>query len=512
VIKSGGTFILLNPDYPAKMTESIKKDVNARYVINQDNIDSFLKEKNENNPILSDLKPDNLLCISYSSGSTGKSKGVIATHKSAAYKLNVNEFNMITSDDVFLSMTQPAYSLFLADLFVFLFKGVSVVLTSYNDLQNIKQLNDLYEKSRFNVMTIIPSLFESMLENDLFSKLLKKMKVTIFAGEKLNKKLLEKIRKTTHGELFNNYGMTEDFNYSNIHNISSNYYSIGKSVLNVVEIITDVDGNVLPQGIMGELWVGGFGVGHGIFKGYWNNKHLTEEKYTEINGISFFKTGDLSVLDTNNNYNIVGRIDNKIKLRGQIINLDDIENNIPLDIGIKKAIPAVKSGILCLYFTLKHNLNGNEVNKVKDKIKFHLQSILPQYMVPQLYIVLDEFPKTKTGKISIKKLPMHNVNYSNIVYSNIVSPKNELQKEIFQLASDIIGHDDFGIYDNLLLVGFTSLLVLNLVTKIFQKYSFELDLRNYCTEFTIYDVSNEIQKSLKIKPKNWIFILYHHNN
>jgi acyl-coenzyme A synthetase/AMP-(fatty) acid ligase/acyl carrier protein len=474
VIKAGGTFVIVDSNDHAERISLIKEDTDAKYIIDNDNFTDFLKYEDESNPNV-DLSPDNTFHITYTSGSTGKPKGVMVTHKSASSKLNVEEYDIITNDDIFLSITQAIFNLFVKDIITFLLRGLTIVIVTDTELQNPSKIADLYEKSKFNITSTTPSAMESMMEYDSFLNILQEMKMLIFGGERLTKQFLNKLKRVTNAKVFNLYGMAENWGYSNVYLILDDEFSIGKPVLNVVEQIVDIDGNPLPKGIIGELWVGRCG----ITKGYLNNEKLTMKKFIEIDNVPFFKTGDLAKSIENENYMILDRIDNQIKINGQSLDPGDIENNIPNDLGIEKVIVLSKNNrnnnnqILCLYFTTKSkSLNENKIDELKEKIRNHLYNILPTYMVPNIYVHLDEFPLAATGKVDKNKLMKINIEEHRL-NKKFIEPENSKEKRIRKIWADILSIDekDISTNDDFFELGGNSISSIKLSTKLEKEFN-----------------------------------------
>ncbi|MDR3291143.1 MAG: AMP-binding protein [Methanobrevibacter sp.] len=496
VIKSGGVFVLTNPDDVAERRNFIEEDVKAKFIINNENINELLEEENINNPNLT-LSLNNPICIIYTSGSTGNPKGVLFSHKTLSDKYKTLSFNKLDNQFKFLSLTSKVYTVFILDLLSVLFNGVTFILADESLLHNPINLDKFYKRTKFNCLTITPSVIEECLEHENLHDIFKKMKIINLTGEKSNISLIKKIKKITNADLYNLYGSTETPHCNGIL-LTENTNTIGKPVLNIVEKVCDIDGNSLPPNMIGELWIGGYG----IFKAYWNNNNLNKEKYVEKKGIIYFKTGDLAKCNENKEFTIIGRHDNQIKFHGQRIEPGEIENNIPSNYGITKTRLNIQelneNPILVLYFTTKNELTKNELLNFKKNLKEDLESKLANYMIPQIYIHLKEFPKTSSGKIDVKKLPKPTEEDlskdSNIKL--LKKPQTDLEKDIWDFCHEILGHEKIAMDDKLLDIGFTSISLLKLAGKIFEKYHINFELSNLLFENgTIETICDKIKNS-----------------
>ncbi|MDR3291307.1 MAG: AMP-binding protein [Methanobrevibacter sp.] len=493
VVKAGGTFILTNPHDPVNIVDFIKYDSQARFIISKDNFD-FLLENSDNTKPEVNLSADNLVCIVYTSGSTGNPKGVILTHGSILNKIKIEEFDKISDNYKFLFSTNPIFNLFVNNLFLITYKASTIVLANEEQIHNPLKLFELYEKSGFDVITTTPSIIDEYLNNKKLVKLLNKMKIIILGGEILNNELIKNIKEDNNSNLYNLYGLAEDSGHSNIHLVKNHNNSIGKPVLNTLEKIMDIDGNPLPPGVIGELWVGGLG----ISKGYWKNKKLTREKFVKKGKIRYFKTGDLAKYNNDGHYILLDRIDTQLKLHGQRIDPGEIEKNIPKSLNIKKAVATVKKinneDILVLYFTT--NISHSNINEIKKRLHNIFKSKLPSFMVPRIYVYLNEFPKTISGKTKIRDLPKPKPD--DLIIEKMIPPSTKLEKEIFYICSEILGYDNFGINSTLLTIGFTSLSLIKLSTKILEKYGVELSLIDLLKgDADIMDICNQIEEPSK---------------
>jgi amino acid adenylation domain-containing protein len=514
VIKSGGIFILSKTDFPIERKTLMNKDTDAKFVISRDkwsknylNILKILKGSKDTNPNLN-LKQEDVFAINYTSGSTGKPKAVMLTHRGILNSIvnhedNTLVYSMVNNEvDTSLLIAPVLFVAFIANLISPISNGDIVVFCDDEIVKNPMELYALFKKIGFLQLSLIPSAMEIYLQIPPIRELISQLKIICLAGEKVNLSLVEKLRKVTDAELFEIYGLTECSGMPNVKKLDTNKkMTVGKPQYNFVERIMDIDSNPLPQGLIGELWFGG----PGIAKGYYGDNKLTNEKFININGVPYFKGGDLSKMDENGEITIISRSDEQIKLRGQRIEPSEIENNISHDYGLKNSVVIVKNvnneDVLCLYFTTNNDLSKIESNKLKKSIEQELKSKLPTFMIPQVYVHLNEFILTQTGKIDRKKLP--DPQSTDLFYGDLIPPKTDLEKEVFQLCIEALENNngyDLGINTNLLSIGFTSLSLIKLSSKILEKYKIEINLSNLTgKEINILNLCKKIEESTKVE-------------
>jgi len=290
---------------------------------------------------------------------------------------------------------------------------------------------------------------------DLFSK----FEIINLGGEPFSQKVYDTLKNNNFkGLMLNFYGPTEITIACNARVVNDGILSVGKEFFNVYEEVMDLDSNPLPNNIIGELYVAGYGVS----RGYLNRPEKNKESYVTINGVRYFRTGDLAMRDDEGKYFIHGRIDNQIKLRGLRIEIGEIESLINKFEGIKSVAVSVKkikgNEHLCSYFTVeedykKDNLAENEYSIDISSLKEYLSQKLTYYMVPTVYMELDKLPETLNGKTDMKNLPVP------VLISDYVAPRNNVEAFFTEIFENIFGLDKVGITDNFFEIGGTSLLV-----------------------------------------------------
>lgn len=217
---------------------------------------------------------------------------------------------------------------------------------------------------------------------------------------------------------------------------------IGKPVSNTEVFIMNSAGRIQPAGIAGELCVSG----EGLVEGYYNRPELTEEKFVKHpfkEGERMYKTGDLARWLPNGDIEFIGRIDHQVKIRGQRIELGEIEHQLQSHDQIQECIVlAVDQGagdkLLCAYVVGHREISSRELRE-------HTAKDLPAYMIPSVFIQLDELPLTGNGKIDRRALPMPDVTAANAV--SYTAPRNETEQKLADIWAEVLQMERVGVHD-----------------------------------------------------------------
>lgn len=458
IMKSGCAFIPVDPEYPEDRVKHVLKDSSAKYVItkldmpNAMDVDDLLLEEMDENPN-PELSPENLCYLIYTSGSTGLPKGVMLTHGNISNYLSPDPENcyahaFVNKAHKMLSISTVAFDVFLHETFITLMNGRTLVFASDEESKNPPDLVKLFKNTGADAFSATPSRMMQYMEVDGMSEALSNCKIISVAGEKYPPQLHKKLVNCTSGDIYNVYGPTETTISCNTKHITdSDNITVGEPLLNVIEEVMDLDGNPLPYGVIGELYVGGVGVA----RGYLNREELNQRQFIKINGVPYYRTGDFASREKNGDYKIYGRLDNQIKLRGLRIEIGEIESAISDYDGIKSVVVVVKKvqfqDHLCAYFTSEREI---EIDDLKNELKKRLT----KYMVPTIFMPMDKLPQTPNGKTDIKNLPEPVL--KERVY---IPPDNDIEKFFAHAFAEILGMSQVGATDNFFDLGGTSLLV-----------------------------------------------------
>lgn len=468
VMKSGCAYIPCDPAYPAERIGHILEDSQAACLITTaDRIADFGAERAfDVEELLSgpdaeaprtDVSPDDLAYLIYTSGSTGKPKGVMLTHAGICNYLSDDPRNchvhaLVTEAHSFLSVTTVSFDMSLKEIGTTLYNGLTLVLADETQANNPILLAELFARSGADAFNATPSRMMQYLELPAFCVALSKCKVVMCGGEKYPEQLLDRLRGITRARIFNTYGPTEITVSSNGKELThAEAVTIGRPLLNYREYVVDADGNELPPGVVGELYIGGVGVA----RGYHNLPEMTRERFIRYRGERVYKSGDYARWTPEGEVVILGRSDNQVKLRGLRIELGEIESCIAHSGEIRSVVVAIRrihgGEHLCAYFTADRPV---DTVSLKERLK---QTLAP-YMVPTAYLQLDSLPLTPNGKTDLKALPE-----PRLLAGGGEAPDDDTERCFCDIFARVLGLEQAGATDSFFELGGTSLSVARII-------------------------------------------------
>ena len=469
VLKAGAAFIPCDPEYPTERINHITQDGDARYLITTDehiaeypadqvlDIQELLTGDKRNNPEV-EVSPEDLAYMIYTSGSTGKPKGVELRHIGICNYIYPDEKNLFyhyVADKLrrIVSVTTISFDMSFKDTVGILCNGKTVVFADEEQMNDPRALSEILRNSGADAFSATPSRILQYMEYTPFREAVSKCDLVICGGEAYPQTLLNNLRELGVANLFNSYGPTEITVSSNMADLThAEHITVGRPLPNYQEYIVDTDGNPVPHGVIGELIIGG----PGVAKGYHKLPELTAKNFVEYNGERMYRSGDYAKWDANGNVEILGRLDNQIKLRGLRIELGEIEGLIEKQPDIKKAVVVIRkiSGQdnLCAYFTADREI---DVTQLQEELKKHLT----HYMVPTAYLQLETIPVTPSGKTNAKALPEPVVAEKG----EYIAPVDDVEKYFCEVFERVLKVDRIGAEDDFFQAGGTSLTVTSVV-------------------------------------------------
>ena len=509
ILKAGGAYVPIDPDYPEERIRYMLEDSGVNILLSQSYLCERLpvstqrvvyldsdedgegqagiisSQSSENIP--KDriaLNSQHLAYVIYTSGSTGRPKGVMIEHASLFNHIFWRKRYFSPSNkDIFLQKTSLTFDMSVSEITVPLSIGGVLVIAKQEAAKDIPYLLELIFKTKITALSFVPSILQEIIKFP--EKLLSVQKFSC-GGEALQKETLSKfLSDYRECNLYNLYGPTELTIAISIKKCDSvpsgGNISIGSPIANTQFYVLDGDLKLVPQGVAGELLVGGAS----LARKYLNQDDLTREKfihnpYSTDKESRLYRTGDLVRWLPDGNLEFIGRIDDQVKIRGFRIELGEIESQLQMHESVRSCVVVVREDIegdkrLVAYVVI------DSLSEVEDHVRVlreHLQQQLPEYMLPSAFVVLDELPLTSNGKIDRKSLPAPEGDaYAQEEY---VAPETETEEVLVGIWSDLLGLEagEISTRANFFALGGHSLLATRLVNLIFQRTGKELSLRS----------------------------------
>lgn len=488
VLKAGGAYLPLDPTYPAERLNLMVKDSGAMLLIFDEILDGIITDDFKGGRIkteeiykyddidvkLPDVKPSDLFVMLYTSGSTGLPKGVMFEHSNALVTtvwvkkyFEMDETSRVT-----------AYASYGFDAHTF---DIYPALTSGAELHVISdeiRLDFAALREYFNTCGITHTVM-TMQVGRQFALLggLNTLKHLSVAGEKLTP-----LEVPENFKFYNLYGPTEGSVITSAFLMDKKYKDvpIGSAVDNLKTYVVDKHGKLLPIGAVGELWISG----PHVTRGYLNRPEKQAEAYcdnTFENTAGYeriYRTGDIVRLCPDGNLQFVGRRDAQVKVRGFRVELTEVEEIIRRFDGVKDATVAAFDSPAGGKFIAAYIVSDSDIDS--GKLEEFIKSEKPPYMVPSVTVKIDKIPLNQNGKVNKKALPL-----PEFRAKDITPPENEMQRQIFDIVSDVIGNKNFGIDTDLFEAGLTSIGTIKLNVSLGETFNAPIKIKDINNNATV---------------------------
>ncbi|WP_296620325.1 amino acid adenylation domain-containing protein [Marivirga sp.] len=501
VIKAGAAYQPIDREIPIERAKYMIKDCDAKFVITDlfsiewDDLYYKILYTNELNKVVPgyseentdvEILPEDPIYTIYTSGSTGNPKGVILTHRNLIYFTNHACKQLgYSSDDSIAGVTSVSFDISIMEVLIPFSLGATVHILDRYHRRDPKQVLALLKEKKITKMFATPTHWQMMIHsgwNERFSNL-----TIVSGGEELKKSLADSLNDFSK-EVWNVYGPTETSIFSACKNVKKDdpEITLGKAVKGTEIYLVDENSKVISDpGMAGEIWISGEGVG----KSYIGLEELNNEKFLKNpfknDKSRIYKTGDLGSWSPNGELNYLGRIDRQVKIRGQRVELGEIEQKL-------LSFPEVENSAVvnredseginrlvgCLLVKKDFDRHLTKVDFVK-KIQTALLEVLPDYMVPSHIYFFDSFPLTNSGKIdriAISALLDSKEDISSTIQPRESALLTEDQSKVLLIWKSVLRKDNFGIDDDFFLLGGHSLLGVRLISKLEAEFGVTLSL------------------------------------
>ncbi|MBW4617801.1 MAG: amino acid adenylation domain-containing protein [Cyanosarcina radialis HA8281-LM2] len=483
----------------------------------------------------------NLAYVIYTSGSTGVPKGIAVEHRQLInYLYGILERLALPPGSSFATVSTFAADLGNTAIFPALCTGGCLHIIDRDTAMDAEALAAYCDSHPIDCLKIVPSHLAALLNSPFGKSILPRQRL-VLGGEVATWDLIDRVRQLSDEcQIINHYGPTETTVGVLTYAVASpdprsTTVPIGKAIANTQIYILNEYLQPVAIGVPGEIYIGGAS----LARGYWQKLELTAEKFiqnpflgTEIVGAQglaplqetwgnlLYKTGDLARYLPDGNIEFLGRIDNQIKIRGFRIELGEIEAVLEQHPDVVQAVVTVREDVQGDFQAgdnpksdpplppLKKG-GGIQNPKSNDKclvaylipsqkpapsisdLRSFLNSKLPDYMMPSVFVMLEAFPLTPNGKVDRSQLPA-----PDRVQKTFVAPRNDIEQKIAGIWSEVLSLDRVGIDDNFFDLGGHSLSATQIVSRLRQAFQIQLPLR-YLFDFpTVADLGAIVAQKL----------------
>ena len=499
ILKAGGAYLPLDPTYPAKRLAYMVDDAQITTLLTQNHLKSNdrgaimdqpslttvlaldkmrprLSPYSKQNPS-SAVQPDNLMYVLYTSGTTGRPKGVMNIHRALSNRLHwMQRAYQLAEADRVLQKTPFSFDVSGWEFFWPLLTGAQLVIAEPEGHKDSVYLARLIEEVGITTIHFVPSMLQVFIQ-ELAHRPCPSLKRVICSGEALPVALQNRFLTLSNAELHNLYGPTEAAidvtTWACRLEEEQTTVPIGQPIDNIQLYILNKEGQPVPVGVAGELYIGGVG----LARGYWRRPALTAEKFVpnpfaeEDSSAVLYRTGDLARYRADGNIEFLGRLDHQVKLRGFRIELGEIGAQL-------NQHPAVRESVLLAWEEqLVAYLVTEAPAPTVAELRRYLQNSLPDYMIPAHFVFLESLPLNPNGKVDRRALPTPDVDRSGSEV-RFMPPRTPLEEMLATIWGDILHLDQVGIYDNFFTLGGHSLVATQVTSRIRHLLQIELPLRH----------------------------------
>ena len=489
ILKSGHTYMPIDPEYPSERIEFMLENSGAKLLVTTQEFTKKIKYlgntlmyenlswQNSVDNLNLPIPSDKLCYIMYTSGSTGIPKAVTIKHhnvlnfvKSMQERLDYNP----SSKNKVLSVTTVCFDIFVFELFPTLLSGLSLIIADELESRSPKLLSNLIQKHHITKILTTPSRIELLFSDSSYLNACSSLKEFVLGGEPLMPTLLKKLQTNTNAKIFNLYGPTETTVYSTFKDVTkSSTITIGKPINNTQIYILNDNNHMQPIGLVGEICIGGDGVGNGYYKNdEKTNSVFVENPYTKQ---LIYKTGDLGYWNVDGELICLGRKDHQVKIRGYRVELDDISNNILNFDGVTKCVVIDDCNsdgkkFLCAYLVCNKKIDITELKK-------YLVNILPHYMIPTYFKIIDDIPLTLNHKVDRKALPRISFEEKTVA-TDFAEPTTTTEKNLCHIFESCLSISKIGTENDIFDYPIDSLDIIRVQTKMLE-YNYKLNTQDF---------------------------------
>ncbi|MEH1900561.1 MAG: amino acid adenylation domain-containing protein [Nostoc sp.] len=521
IFKAGGAYVPLDPAYPQERLAFMLEDTQVTVLLTQQKLVEQLPEHkvrvvcldkdwenithaSDENPV-SSVTVDNLAYVIYTSGSTGKPKGIALAQRPLINLLEWH-FSSLYRGARTLQFASLSFDASFHEIFATWGTGGTMFILSENLRMDAVGLgrflaDQAIEKVILPVV-VLQQLAESVGEQGiapLHSGFFSSLQEVTTTGEQLQitQPIIKLFKSLEHCCLHNHYGPSETHVVTAL-SLEKNfeewsfYPPIGRPIANTQIHIVDQQFNPVPVGVIGELYIGGIS----LARGYLNRPDLTAEKFipdpfSDKSSTRLYKTGDLARYMPNGNIEYLGRIDHQVKIRGFRIELGEIEAVLSQHPSVLEVVVLCHKDEAGNNKLIAYVVSDQESTPTTTELRRFLHERLPNYMMPSVFVFLEELSLTPNGKVDRQALPAPDQLRPELE-KIFVAPRTMAEEIVVGIWKQVLCIEQVGVYDNFFELGGHSLMTTQVISRLRQAFLVELPIRSLFESPTVEGLVNAI--------------------
>ncbi|MGD2115409.1 MAG: amino acid adenylation domain-containing protein, partial [Acidobacteriota bacterium] len=487
ILKAGGAYVPLDVDYPEERLRLMIEDIGAPLVVSTRKLEGALPALPGVGTVsldgdaerIADRAPvaprrfagaGSTAYVIYTSGSTGRPKGVTVPHRGVVRLVRGAGYVPFGPEQTIAQASNSSFDAATFEIWGALLHGGCMVGLTREELLSPERLGDELGRRRITALFITTALFNQIVRER--PRAFATLDTLLFGGEAVDPAAVRRVlAEGPPARLVHCYGPTESTTFTTCHPVDvvaaeATTVSIGGPIANTSIHVVDPAGDPVPDGVAGELWIGG----DGLARCYAGRRAVTAERFVPdpwsgTEGGRLYRTGDLVRFLPDGGVEFVGRVDHQVKLRGFRIELGEIESELTRQPGITGALAMVRadapSGRLLTAYLVA---DDPETAPGPDALRTALLRALPEYMVPAAFVMLDEFPLTANGKIDRRSLPAPPRDERS-TSAEYVAPGTAVEETLAGIWAGVLGAERVGVRDNFFDLGGDSILSIQIVAR-----------------------------------------------
>ncbi|MCX5395499.1 amino acid adenylation domain-containing protein [Streptomyces sp. NBC_00102] len=503
VLKAGAGYLVLDPRYPTERLRLMAEDAGTAAVLYAGDppgwpaasgIPAVALRSPGAVPAAGPGRhgdPDGLANIVFTSGSTGRPKGVAIPHKAVARLVRDTDYVSLGPEDVLVHLGDPSFDITTLEVWGALCNGARLVVLPGAEPLGPDEVIAAVRTHRPTVLCLTGMLFNRVVETDATA--MAPLRFLFVVGEVMNPAVTRRLMEQGAPQhLLNGYGPSENTTFSACHLIRTPpkplaNIPIGTAITNTSLHVLDVGLHPLPIGAPGELYVGG----QGLARGYAGRPELTAERFVphpfpDMPGERLYRTGDLVRRLPTGELEFLGRVDDQVKIRGYRIEPGEIEAALAATGRVTESsvrVVDVSGDKRLVAYVVPQGPRSADPAVLRSE----LGTRLPAHLIPNHFVTLDALPVTSSGKLDARALP--GLEAAEDRPAAATPPRNATERALWQIWSELLEIQGFGVHDDFFAIGGHSLLASRAVIAVRTQLGVDLGLRNFFDRPTIADLA-----------------------